>query len=174
MINVNFTHVNDYLVLKLGTIGLSGHFFSEVVEKKSVNVDNGMISTNCGCLLYCGPFHLLLWRCGHLSGLCWLRPSWFLRIHTDLVKRRRNAGRELQIYAHLPASLCSTPHNPGVSLAAETSFHFSAGPNQKGFHFPLSIPIEFDFTGPCSWLEPSYANLSWSAFVNQRLLGKLC
>lgn len=60
MINVNFTHVNDYLVLKLGTIGLSGHFFSEVVEKKSVNVDNGMISTNCGCLLYCGPFHLLL------------------------------------------------------------------------------------------------------------------
>lgn len=52
MINVNVTHANDYLVSKL-TIGLSGQFFfSELVEKKSVSVNNGMISTNYRSLFH--------------------------------------------------------------------------------------------------------------------------
>lgn len=94
VINVNFTHANDYLVLKLGTVGLPGHFFPKVVEKRSINVDNGMKSTNCGSLLYLWtlPSPSLRWW---TYGLGWLHPSWFLRIHTDLVKILRNAGCEL-------------------------------------------------------------------------------
>lgn len=34
VINVNFTHANDYLVLKFGTIGLSGHFFLKWLKRK--------------------------------------------------------------------------------------------------------------------------------------------
>lgn len=51
-INVDFTHVNDCLVSRLGTIELSGHslffffFFSEMVEKKNANVENGMMRTD--------------------------------------------------------------------------------------------------------------------------------
>lgn len=38
---------------KLGTIFLLDiFFFFEVVEKKSVNVENGLMRTNCGALLH--------------------------------------------------------------------------------------------------------------------------
>lgn len=49
-INVDFTHVNDYLVSRLGTIELSGRsfffFFSEMVEKKNANMEDGMMRTD--------------------------------------------------------------------------------------------------------------------------------
>lgn len=135
MINVNFTHANDYLALKRGTIGLSGHFFLKWL--KSVNVDKGTISTNWfPAWLWTLPSPpLKMWT----SGLCWLRPSWFLRIHNrprSLVKRQRNAGRELQKCAHLPASLCSTPHNPGSLPCCWNQLLLFSRTQSNGFPFP--------------------------------------
>ena len=98
-INTDFTHVNDYLVSRLGTTELSGLFFSpEIVEKKSANVENGMMRTDCGACFALRLCRLYPSRWGHVSSA---GPTLMgFKIHIDLVKILRNVGCLLWVCAH--------------------------------------------------------------------------